>query len=68
MTRPTALAAPVVVGMMFKSSSTAAVEIFVQRVEGRLIAGIGVDRVDEAGATADRVMQHMDDGCEAVGR
>ncbi len=44
MTRPTAFAAPVVVGISVERRGAGAIEILVQRVEGRLVAGIGVDR------------------------
>src|SRR5580765_1407314 len=52
-TRPIALAAPV--------------EVVVHRVERRLVAGVGVDRRHESGFDADRVVEHLCDGCKAIG-
>jgi hypothetical protein len=58
------LAAPVEVGII----DTAAVEILVHGVERRLVAGVGVDRGHETMLDADRVVQHLDDRRQAVGR
>src|ERR1700716_4186405 len=64
-TRPTALAAPVEVGII---DSAAAVEVLVHGVERRLVACVGVDRGHESMLDADRVVQHLDDRRQAVGR
>src|SRR5580698_1187712 len=45
----------------------AAIEILVQGVEGRLVAGIGVDRGHEAGFDADGIIEHLGDRREAIG-
>ena len=45
----------------------AAVEILVHGVEGRLVAGIGVDRRHEAVVDADRVVEHEGHRRQAVG-
>ena len=39
-----------------------------QRIERRLVAGIGVDRRHEALLDADEIVQHLGDGGQAVGR
>ncbi len=45
-----------------------AVEVLVQRVEGRLIAGVGMDGRHEAVLDADRVVEHFRDRRQTVGR
>ena len=45
-----------------------AVEILVHGVERRLVAGVGVDGGHEALLDADRVVQHLGDRRQAVGR
>ena len=67
-TRPTALAAPVEVGIMFKRGGAGAIEILVHGVERRLVAGIGMDRGHEALVDADGVVEHLGDRGEAIGR
>ena len=66
-TRPTALAAPVEVGIIDKRRGAGAVEVLVERVQRRLVAGVGVDRRHEAPLDADRLVQHLGDGGEAIG-
>ena len=66
-TRPTALAAPVVVGIIDSAAARRAVEVLVQRVERRLVAGVGVDRRHEAVLDADGVVEHLGDRRQAIG-
>jgi len=67
-TRPTALAAPVVVGIIDSGRGAGPIKVLVQRVERRLVAGVGVDRRHEAVIDADRVVEHLGDRRQAVGR
>ena len=62
------MAAPVEVGIIDSAAARRAIEILVHRVERRLVAGIGMDRRHEALLDADRVMQHLGDRRQAVGR
>src|SRR3984957_8109717 len=48
--------------------AASAVEILVQRVERRLIAGVGVDGRHEPMLDADRVVEHLGDRRQAIGR
>src|SRR5579885_1512610 len=57
MTRASARAAPVVVGMMF------APEILVHLVKNALVVGVGVDRVHQAALDAEGVVQYF--GCRS---
>jgi len=50
-----------------ESRSAGAAEIFVRRVEDDLIVGVAVDRGHDAGLDAEGVVEHLDDGREAVG-
>ena len=67
-TRPTAFAAPVVRGDHRQRRGAGPVEVLVQRVEGRLVAGVGVDGRHEAVLDADGVVEHLGDRRQAVRR
>ena len=66
-TRPTALAAPVEVGIMRQRRRAGAVEVLVHGVQRRLVAGIGVDRGHHPLLDADGVVQHLGHRRQAVG-
>ena len=66
-TRPTALAAPVEVGIRLMAAARARYGILVQRVHRALVAGIGVHRGHVAVLDADRLVQHVRHRREAIG-
>ena len=68
MTRPIALAAPVEVGTRLTAGAAGTAEVLVRRVEQALVAGVGVDRGHHAVADAERLVEHLGHGGQAVGR
>ena len=52
---------------MRERGGAGAAEVLVRRVEDDLVVGVAVDRGHDAGGDAEGVVQHLDDGREAVG-
>ena len=59
MTRASALAAPVVVGMMFCAGAARAAQVLVRDVEDALVVGVAVDRVHQPLLDADHVVHDL---------
>ena len=68
MTRPIAVAAPVEVGTRFTAGAAGTPKVLVRRVEQLLVGGVGVHRGQHAVADAERLVEHLGDGRQAVGR
>jgi hypothetical protein len=66
-TSPTARAAPVVVGIMDIAAARARRGSSVDLVEDLLVVGVGVDRGHQPALDADRIVEHLGHGREAVG-
>ena len=67
-TSATALAAPVVVGMIESVGGARAPLVLVRRVEDHLVLGVGMHGGHEAGLDTERVAEHLGDRSQAVGR
>ena len=66
-TRATALAAPVVVGMIFKPAARERRLFFMRQVEDPLVVGVGVDGGHQTAFDGEVIMHDLGSGCQTVG-
>ena len=62
------MAAPVEVGTRLTRGAAGAAVVLVRRVEQALVGGVGMHGGHDAVADAERLVEHLDDGGQAVGR
>ena len=67
MTSPTALAAPVLEGMMFTAAAQRPIGVFVNLVGDALVVRVSVDGRHQALLDSERLMKHLGHRRQAVG-